>query len=73
MSRPQGDFNRMPYGGAPPQQPPRGGGGGGHVGPSDGRSTQRGYGDKPRARAVPLRVEKVTDKSLQSRLIYGNM
>ena len=25
------------------------------------------------ARQVPLRVEKVTDKSLQSRLIYGNL
>ncbi|KAJ6441820.1 vesicular-fusion protein SEC18 [Purpureocillium lavendulum] len=34
------------------------------------------YGEKPSqggARQVPLRVEKVTDKSLQSRLIYGNL
>lgn len=45
------------------QQPPpnqQGGGGG-------------GYAEKPRARQVQLRVEKVTDKSLQSRLIYGNL
>lgn len=25
------------------------------------------------ARQVPLRVEKITDKSLQSRMIYGNL
>ncbi|RSL68263.1 hypothetical protein CEP53_002627 [Fusarium sp. AF-6] len=50
------------------QQPPQGyqGGGGGQPryaekGPSGG------------GRQVPLRVEKVTDKSLQSRLIYGNL
>ncbi|RBR07997.1 uncharacterized protein FIESC28_10417 [Fusarium coffeatum] len=35
-----------------------------------------GYGEKPSrsgVRQVNLRVEKVTDKSLQSRLIYGNL
>ncbi|KAM0345913.1 hypothetical protein ACHAPU_005964 [Fusarium lateritium] len=32
-----------------------------------------GHGEKPRSRQVQLQVEKVTDKSLQSRLIYGNL
>lgn len=51
---------------------PRGqgyGGGGGYDRPSEkGPSRPSGGG-----RRVPLRVEKVTDKSLQSRLIYGNL
>lgn len=39
---------------------------------------QQRYGEKPPGpagggRQVPLRVEKVQDKSLQVRLIYGNV
>ncbi|KAL2214280.1 AAA-domain-containing protein [Sarocladium strictum] len=89
MSRapPSGGSGRMPFGGmglpganprGPPSQgqrpdprqygdPNQGYGGGG------GRP---GYGEKGPSgggRPVPLHVEKVTDKSLQSRLIYGNM
>ncbi|KAF7546220.1 hypothetical protein G7046_g9359 [Stylonectria norvegica] len=52
----------------------------------DPRAQQGGYAEQPRSsrsgaekaapgggRQVPLRVEKVADKSLQSRLIYGNI
>lgn len=58
---------------------------GGYPGQGDGRMPPSGgprspdmarYGEKGQqggARRVPLRVEKVTDKSLQSRLIYGNL
>lgn len=41
-----------------------------------GSSGGGGYAEKPSrsgGRQVSLRVEKVTDKSLQSRLIYGNL
>ncbi|KAF5003935.1 hypothetical protein FDECE_9556 [Fusarium decemcellulare] len=55
------------------QQPPRG-----YQGDNAGYANQAPYGEKPRgpssqSRAVPLRVEKLADKSLQSRLIYGNL
>ncbi|KAF5665370.1 Vesicular-fusion sec18 [Fusarium heterosporum] len=45
------------------QQPP----------PNQQRYQGGGHGEKPRSRQVQLQVEKVTDKSLQSRLIYGNL
>ncbi|KAF5001039.1 hypothetical protein FGRMN_1324 [Fusarium graminum] len=45
------------------QQPP----------PNQQRYQGGGNGEKPRSRQVQLQVEKVTDKSLQSRLIYGNL
>ncbi|KAF5024674.1 hypothetical protein F66182_3244 [Fusarium sp. NRRL 66182] len=76
---------RAPYGGGDPhqqqqgygapryndprqqQQPPQGyQGGGGYAEKGPGRSSAGG-------RQISLRVEKVTDKSLQSRLIYGNL
>src|SRR5688572_28461275 len=57
-------------------------GGGGSQGYGDTRISQGGGGGRPGysekgpsggGKQVPLRVEKVPDKSLQSRLIYGNM
>lgn len=79
----------MPYGsnprGPPPGQgygAPQGYGGSQGYG-GDPRMAQGGrpggapgYNEKrpsSSARQVPLRVEKVADKSLQSRLIYGNL
>lgn len=49
------------------QQPPQGYQGGG------GQPRYAEKGPSGGGRQVPLRVEKVTDKSLQSRLIYGNL
>lgn len=77
----------MPFGmgNRPPPQghPPQGyGGPQGHGGPQgygDPRGAPRqpprspGYSEKGRGRPVPLQVEKVPDKSLQVRLIYGNL
>lgn len=75
---------RAPYGGGDPyqqqqgygaryndpraqQQPPQGYQGGG------GQPRYAEKGPSGGGRQIPLRVEKVTDKSLQSRLIYGNL
>lgn len=70
----------MPFGmrrpqGQPPQgQPPQGYGA--PQGAPQGygqRGPLREKGPSGGGRAVPLRVEKINDKSLQSRLIYGNL
>ncbi|PTB75846.1 vesicle fusion factor [Trichoderma longibrachiatum ATCC 18648] len=77
---PPGDRSYQSYGGAPQQGgyggAPHGGYGGapqgGHGGPQG--AGQR-YNEKPSGgsgRVVQLQVEKVADKTLQSRLIYGN-
>ncbi|KAK0389960.1 hypothetical protein NLU13_3533 [Sarocladium strictum] len=57
------------YGGGPPQ-------GYGDPRASQGGGGRPGYGEKGPSgggRQVPLQVEKVGDKTLQARLIYGNM
>ncbi|KAL6864140.1 vesicle fusion factor [Trichoderma novae-zelandiae] len=69
---PPGDRSHQPYGGAPQQGGYGGAPQGGYGGPQG--AGQR-YHEKPSGgsgRAVQLRVEKVADKTLQSRLIYGN-
>ncbi|RYP65709.1 hypothetical protein DL769_006240 [Monosporascus sp. CRB-8-3] len=69
---------------APPSQEQRpgapgasqGGGGGGYDparSPGIPRHSEMGGSARGPARQVPLRIEKVTDKSLQSRLIFGNL
>ncbi|KAH7159698.1 P-loop containing nucleoside triphosphate hydrolase protein [Dactylonectria estremocensis] len=80
---------RAPYGGGDPRQQQPQGYSSQYNDPraQQGRPQGSGYADQPRSpgkarqsekptsggRQVPLRVEKVTDKSLQSRLIYGNL
>ncbi|RFU78838.1 vesicular-fusion sec18 [Trichoderma arundinaceum] len=67
---PGGDRSYQPYGGAPqagygaPQ---------GYGDPRGGPGSQQ-YGEKPSGggRVVSLQVERIADKTLQSRLIYGN-
>ncbi|PTB66402.1 vesicle fusion factor [Trichoderma citrinoviride] len=69
---PPGDRSYQPYGGAPQQGGYGGAPQGGYGGPQG--AGQR-YHEKPSGgsgRAVQLQVEKVADKTLQSRLIYGN-
>ncbi|KAH7137654.1 P-loop containing nucleoside triphosphate hydrolase protein [Dactylonectria macrodidyma] len=78
---------RAPYGDPRQQQPQGYGGQYNDPRAQQGRPQGGGYADQSRSpgmsrqsekptgggRQVPLRVEKVTDKSLQSRLIYGNL
>lgn len=78
------DALRASYGGDDPYGAPQGyrdpqmasGGGGGYdPAQSLGMPKQSEMGGSARGpvRQVPLRVEKVADKSLQSRLIYSNL
>ena len=67
---PNQGYGQPQYGGAPSPgygDPRMAQGGGG------GRPGYNEKGPSGGGRQVPLHVEKVPDKSLQSRLIYGNM
>ncbi|KAH7320061.1 vesicle fusion factor [Stachybotrys elegans] len=72
---PRGGYGGDPYG-APQgyRDPPMAQGGGydGARSPGMPRQSEKG-GMQGSARQIPLRVEKVTDRSLQARLIYGNL
>ncbi|KAL6908947.1 AAA domain-containing protein [Trichoderma evansii] len=66
--QPPSSGSYQPYGGAPPQ------GGGGYGAPSSPSRSRFGEkGPSGGGRVVQLQVEKVADKTLQSRLIYGNV